>query len=99
MTATNRDHQGDDAHFDAPATCEEVQCCGHDHPETDVSGEAESHCGEGCCAHDEDLDCESNVDQCEDACCGDHEGHSIQEEPAEGTEPRGVRHIPSRTSG
>lgn len=83
----------DRTHFPVPATCEEVQCCSNDPLEDEISGEAESHCGGGCCADDKDSDCESNVDPCEDSCCGHNEDNEIHEEPVHKTEPRGIFHI------
>jgi hypothetical protein len=84
----------DGTHYPAPTTCEEVQCCSHDHPEEDVSGEAESHCGDRCCADDKDSDCESSVGNCEDSCCEPHEDHEVREESVHRTEPQGTLHIP-----
>ena len=83
----------DGTHFPVSTTCEEVQCCNHDHPEDDVPCEVDSHCGGGCCTDDKDSDCESNVGRCEDACCGDHEDGDIHEESVDKTEPRGILRI------
>jgi len=80
MTEANRGRPGDDTN--CSASCEgETQCCGQDHHESDVSVEVESHCGDGCCADDEE-DCQSTVDDCEGSCCGHDEDHSIVEESA-----------------
>lgn len=79
----------DGTHLPVSATCAEAQCCGHDQLEDEVSGEVESHCGDGCCADDKDSDCESSVDHCEDSCCGPREDHDINEEPVPKTGSRG----------
>jgi hypothetical protein len=93
MTAANRDNPEDDTHCPSSATREEAQCCGNDHQhEEGVPGEAESHCGGGCCGDDEDSDCESNVDPCEDSCCGHHEDHSVHDESAHEKDQRGTEH-------
>jgi len=93
MTVASRDDPEDATH--CPSTAK-AQCCAHDHPHDEsVPGEAESQCGGGCCGDDEDSDCESNADPCEDSCCGHHEDHSVHEQPAHEEDQQGAEHIGS----
>ena len=98
MTAANRGNPEDDTHYPSSATFEEVQCYGHDHKHDEgIPGEAESHCGGGCCGDDEHSDCESNADPCEESCCGHREDHSVHEESTHKKDQRGTERIGSYT--
>ena len=98
MTTANGGNSEDDTHYPSSATFEEVQCCGHDHKHDEgVPGEAEFHCGGGCCGDNERSDCESNVDPCEDSCCGRHEYHSVHEESTHKKDQQGMERIGSYT--